>query len=373
MSTPLACHCERPTGAWQFATKSPFAPLYERGVGRISVAALPRNDAGGRTSKTTTPTPLREIHYVMGTLLEITLYHEPQEEGRRVLARCFQEARRLEDIFSAYDDDSDLSRLNRHAGMGPVGINQELWSVIEISLRLGRETEEAMDITVGPLNDLWKAAEDRGTIPSPPSVAEAMGRMGISKVQLLPDGRAELRQAGMRLDLGGIGKGCAVDYLKEILVQEGVASAFINFGRSSLAAVGSPPERESWPVLLGSDDGTPIGLVHLEDQHLSISSSFGRSFEIEGTRLGHLIDPRNGFPVRNRILGVAVARTATEAEALTKALVILGPTRGFAVVKRFSKAEGLLTYSNGSQVSTSGFIETVRFETTTAILREGIS
>lgn len=373
MTAPLACHCERPAGAWQFATKSPFAPLCERGVGGISVAALPRNDAGGRTSKITAPAPLREIHYVMGTLLEITLYHEPQEEGKRVLARCFQEAQRLEDIFSAYDDGSDLSRLNRHAGLGPVEINQELWSALESALHLGRETEETMDITVGPLIDLWKAAEERGTIPSPASVTKALDRIGISKVQLLPGGRAELRQAGMRLNLGGIGKGYAVDHLKAILLHERVASAFINFGRSSLAAVGSPPERESWPVLLGSDDGTPIGLAHLKDQHLSVSSSFGHSFEIEGTRLGHLIDPRNGFPVRNLILGVAVARTATEAEALTKALVILGPTRGFAVVTRFSKAEGLLTYSNGSQVSTSGFIETVRFETTAAILREGIS
>ncbi|MDD5560143.1 FAD:protein FMN transferase [Candidatus Methylomirabilis sp.] len=309
----------------------------------------------------------------MGTLLEITLYHQSPQKGKRVLARCFQEARRLEDIFSAYDDDSDLNRLNRYADLGPVEINQELRSVIEISLRLGSETEEVMDITVGPLNNLWKAAEEEGTTPSPASVADALSRTGIAKVQFLPDGRVELGRSGMRLELGGIGKGYAVDLLTAILVQEGVTSAFINFGRSSLAAVGSPPERESWPVLLGSDDGTPIGLAHLKDQHLSISSSFGRSFEIEGTRLGHLIDPRNGFPVRNRILGVAVARTATEAEALTKALVILGPTRGFVVVKRFSKAEGLLIYSNGSQVSSSGFIETVQLETTAAILREGIS
>lgn len=323
------------------------------------------------SSSQTVNGPLREIHYVMGTLLEITLYHEPREAGRRVLARCFQEVRRLEDIFSAYDDDSDLSRLNRHAGMGPVEINQELRSVLEISLRLGSETEGVMDITVGPLNDLWKAAEEEGTTPSPPSVADAMDRTGISKVQLLPDGRVELGQSGMRLELGGIGKGYAVDLLTAILVQEGVTSAFINFGRSSLATVGSPPERDGWPVLLGSDDDMPVGLVHLKDQHLSISSSFGRSFEIEGTRLGHLIDPRNGFPVCDRILGVAAARTATEAEALTKALVILGPTRGFVVVKRFSKAEGLLTYSNGPHLSTSGFIETIRFETTAAILREG--
>lgn len=310
---------------------------------------------------------VREIHYVMGTLLEITLSHEMREKGRRVLARCFQEARCLEESFSVCETDSDMSRLNRHAGVGPIAINQELWLLLESALRLGRETEGAMDITVGPLNDLWRVAEVQGVMPSPASIAEALDLRGIAKVQLLSDGRAALKQAAMRLDLGGIGKGYAVDRLREILVQEGIASAFINFGRSSLAAIGSYTEREGWPVLLGSDDGTPIGFVHLKDQCLSTSSSFGRSFVISGTRLGHLIDPRNGFPVRNRILGVTVARTATEAEALTKALVILGPTRGFAVVKRFSKAEGLLTDSNGSQISNPGFIEAVRFESATVI------
>ena len=316
---------------------------------------------------------LREIHYVMGTLLEITLYHEPREEGKRVLARCFQEARRLEDIFSAYDDDSDLSRLNRHAGLGPIEINQELWSALKIARSLGRQTDGAMDITIGPLIDLWRAAEEQGIMSSPALVTEALDRTGISKVQLLPDRRAELRRAGMRLDLGGIGKGYAVDRLSEILDQEGVASAFINFGRSSLAAVGSLPERESWPVMLQNDDGKPVGLAHLKDQRLCVSGSFGHSFEIGGTRLSHLINPRDGSPFRHHSLGVAVARTATEAEALTKAIIILEDAQGLAVVSRLPEAEGLLAHSNGSQISTSGFIETVRFETTAAILREGIS
>src|SRR5574337_1240290 len=77
----------------------------------------------------------------MGTLLEITLYHEPREAGKQVLAKCFQEARRLEEIFSAHDDDSDLNRLNRHADLGPVEINRELWSVLKIAVSLGRQTD----------------------------------------------------------------------------------------------------------------------------------------------------------------------------------------------------------------------------------------
>ncbi len=314
---------------------------------------------------------LREIHYVMGTLLDITLHHEAESEGKRVLRGCFQEARRLEEVFSTYDDGSDLSRLNRHAGLGSLEITGELWSALESSLCLGRKTAGALDITIGPLIDLWGAAGEHGARPSPASVAEALGRTGISKVSLLPDGRGELRQPGMRLDLGGIGKGYTVDRLKGILVQGGVERAFINFGRSSLATLGSPPGREAWPVLLQDDDGEPVGVVHLRDQTLSASSSFGHSYETGETRYGHLIDPRDGFPLRHRALGVAVARTATEAEALTKALVILGPERGFTVVDRFPMAEALLTdsSSSGPMISTSGFTEAVRFESYVAIRR----
>lgn len=310
----------------------------------------------------TSSVALREIHYVMGTLLDITLYHETEEEGKRLLRGCFQEVRRLEEVFSTHDDGSDLSRLNRHAGLGPLEIDRELWSALEICLRLGRETEGALDITVGPLIELWRTAEEDGTRPSPASVAEALGRTGISKVDLRPDGRVQLRQAGMRLDLGGIGKGYAVDRLKGLLLEAGVRRAFINFGRSSLAAIGSPPDRQAWPVLLHGDDGHPAGVVHLRDRLLSASGSFGHSYEIGETRYGHLIDPRDGFPVRQPSLGVAVARTAAEAEALTKALVIFGPEQGFTLLSRFSKAEGLLTLSNGSRVTTSGFTELVRFE-----------
>jgi len=316
--------------------------------------------------------PLREIHYVMGTLLEITLYHQSQEEGRRALARCFQEARRLEGIFSAYDDDSDLNRLNRHAGRGPVEIDRELWSALKIAVFLGQATDGAMDITIGPLLDLWGAAEQRGIIPSPVLVTEALTRTGIAAIRLFQDGNADLKRAGMRVDLGGLGKGYAVDRLGAILAQEGIASAFINFGRSSLAALGSPPEREGWSVLLEDGDGGSLGLTYLKDQCLGVSESYGHFFEIGGIRLSHLIDPRDGFPLRDHRLGVAATRTATEAEALSKAMTILDEEQGLAAVRRVSGAEGLLVRSGGRQMCTRGFNETVRFEAVTATLAASV-
>ena len=305
---------------------------------------------------------LRGIHYVMGTLLDVTLHYDTEVEGKRLLQYCFQEARRLEELLSTHDEESELNRLNAHAGQGPLKIDRDLWSVLDISVRLGRTTEGALDITIGPLIDLWSLAELKGTLPSPDSVSEVLRRTGISRVHLLPDWRGELTEAGMRLDLGGIGKGYAVDRLKGLLAREGVESAFINFGRSSLAALGSPPGRRAWPVLLEGGEGELVGLAHLKDQSLSASGNFGHTYEIGRARYGHLIDPRNGFPLCHPTLGVAVAQTAAEAEALTKALVILGPDQGLPVVTRFSSAEGLLVFSHGQRVSSFGFREAVRFQ-----------
>lgn len=309
------------------------------------------------------PAPaLREIHYVMGTLLDITLLDRADAEGKRVLRTCFQEARRLEEIFSAHDGSSDLSRLNRRAGLGPIDIDQELSSILNSSLQLARRTDGALDVTIGPLLDLWRTAENDGARPSSALVTETLRRTGMAKLHLLPDGKGELRESGMRLDLGGIGKGYAVDCLKALLVREGVERAFINFGRSSLVAIGFPPGLGAWPVLLEADDGGPIGGARLKDQALSVSSSFGHSYVIGETRYGHLIDPRDGYPLPHSTCGVAVAQTATEAEALTKALVILGAEQGLSVVERFPRAEGFLVHSNGSRIGTSGFTEAVGFQ-----------
>jgi thiamine biosynthesis lipoprotein len=316
------------------------------------VAAQPRNMSVGC---------LREIHYVMGTLLEITLQEVLEEDGRRLLRRAFQEARRLEDLFSTHDDASEISRLNRHAGRGPTEISQELWSALALSLRLASATEGALDITIGPLIDLWNSAEEKGTPPSSDSILEARNRTGISKVRLLAVRSAELTEPRMRLDLGGIGKGYAVDRLKELLIQDGVESGFINFGRSSLAAIGSPPEQAGWPVLIDGGQGEPVGLLHLRDQSLSASGTFRRTFDVKKTRYGHLIDPRDGSSLPHEALGVAVARTGAEAEALTKALVILGRAKGLAVVERFPTAEGLLFSPHEPIASTPGFAEAVHF------------
>lgn len=307
--------------------------------------------------------PLREVHYVMGTLLDMTLFHEDHEEGKRILRRCFQEARRLEALFSAYEEDSALSRLNRQAGLGPVEVEEELFTILSASLDLSRRTEGAFDITIGPLLDLWKRAAHQGRSPERPALQETLSLVGGAKVRLLPQRRVELCKRGMRLDLGGIGKGYTVDRIVKRLKEAGIGRAFLNFGLSSLSAFGSPPGDEAWPIWIkGPHDGEFAGVLDLNDLALSASGTFGRSFKIGERRYGHLLDPRSGFLLDGPAGGIAIAPTATEAEALSSALLILGKEQGLSMLQRSPSCEGLYLDPRGTIWVTPGIRTRIPFE-----------
>ncbi|HSX78191.1 MAG TPA: FAD:protein FMN transferase, partial [Candidatus Saccharimonadia bacterium] len=165
--------------------------------------------------------PLRVLHYIMGTLLDCTLFDLPAEQGRCLLSQGVHEVRRLERLLSLHDADSALSHLNRQAGRGPVQVAPDLWQLLCLCAALTRQTDGTFDVSVGALTCHESTALSRVSahVPRP-------------AFDLSADGWVELAP-GVCLDLGGIGKGYAVDRLIELFQAAGVSRAFINFGESS--------------------------------------------------------------------------------------------------------------------------------------------
>ena len=191
---------------------------------------------------------VREAHYVMGTVLEITVEAGAVEDGRRAIHGAVAEARRLDRELTTFDSSSDLSRLNREAGHGFQRIPPDLYSVLERSRELTRETSGSFDVTVAPLLALWRQAVASGRWPASSTIATARDQVGADAIALRAPDEARLAQAGMAIDLGGIGKGYAADRMAAVLRAGGVAAALVNFGESSLVAFGAPPGRRGWPV-----------------------------------------------------------------------------------------------------------------------------
>jgi FAD:protein FMN transferase len=268
-------------------------------------------------------TLVREVHYAMGTLLDVQLYHKQPEAGLLILRQACQEARRLEVLLSGHAPGSELSLLNGQAGRGPMPVSPELFDLLQAAQQWAQWSQGAFDPTVGTLLHLWRKAGSRGQAPANDCIQAALQASGWAKLRLIPPSLVELTRAGMQLDLGGIGKGYAADRMGDILRQHGVNDALINFGESSLLAIGTMPDGRSWPIAVrGLDGAVSAAEIAIQDRAIGTSASFGQIFSVGERPLSHVIDPRHGHPLRQPLAVTVVAPTATAGEALATALLV---------------------------------------------------
>lgn len=304
---------------------------------------------------------LSDGQYVMGTVLEVTLCSAKTTQGQPLLDALFTTARRLDSLLTTFSSDSAVSRLNAHAGSEAQPVPPEVAEVLSLSLRYWQLTEGTFDVTVGPLMSLWRQATEAHTSPSPAALRQARTRVGSEQVTLLPHGSVSLARPGMAIDLGGIGKGYALDRLIALLIRQDTPNALLDFGQSSIWALGRPPGAQGWRLLLQRPNGAPAGVITLHDQALSVSGSLGQGFEVNGKRYGHVLDPRTGEPLQRDLLASVIAPSAAQAEALSKALLILGEHQGIALLQRLPGVEGLLIEANGQRWMTTGWAQATAF------------
>jgi thiamine biosynthesis lipoprotein len=297
----------------------------------------------------------------MGTVLEVTLQGEDAVALERAARRIFDTAEGLDRLMSRHRPGSDVSRLNAAAGAGAVAVAPPVAELVRASLEHGERTAGSFDVTVGALVAVWMRAAERDAVPSEPEIADALARVGPSGVRVGPGDRIAL-DAGVSIDLGGIAKGYALDRMRPLLRAEGVRSALLSFGQSSVWALGEPPGGGAWRLMVRAPEGGFAGIVALRDRALSVSGSLGQWSEIGGRRFGHVLDPRSGWPLTRPRQAVVVAPDATLAEVLSKALLVLGEEEGIARVGAEPGCEALLLDADGRRWSTPGWESLTGFE-----------
>jgi len=307
-------------------------------------------------------TLLTDGRYVMGTVLEVTLADVSERAANATFDALFDHAARLEDLMTRFDSQSQISRLNRAAGQGPQPVDPALAELLRRSVSLARQTGGTFDVTVGPLVQLWIDAAVADREPSADEIAERRARVGADAIRVNADGTAELAREGVVVDLGGIAKGYALDGMLPLLRERGIERALLSFGQSSTVALGSPPDADGWRLLARGPEEEVLGVLTLRDQALSVSSSFGHWLEIGGVRYGHVIDPRSGRPLASPREALIVAPDATLAEALSKALLILEPAAGLALVAGQPGCAGMLVDAAGKLHTTANWQAATRFE-----------
>jgi FAD:protein FMN transferase len=265
---------------------------------------------------------------------------------------ALDEIDRVDRLMSHYRPESPLSRLNREAGDGPVTVEPELLDFLAECMKYSRESDGAFDVTVGPLMKAWGFFRGEGRMPSEGELAEVRGRIGYAHVTLRAGERTiQFDRPGVELDLGGIGKGYAVDRAVSVLRSHGIAAALVSAGGSTIYGLGAPPGRRGWEVTIQDPlhaNKTARKTV-LRDRALSVSGSYDKSFEVAGVSYGHIMDPRTGRPV-TEVLGVAVlAGSGTAGDALDDAFFVLGVEKSREYLKRLPPTEALLFLPDGGR------------------------
>jgi thiamine biosynthesis lipoprotein len=287
------------------------------------------------------PQPVRIARHAMATCFEWVLWGQAPERLRAAGEEALDEVDALESALSRYRGSSDIARVNAGAAVGPVRVSPCTFRLLERARVLSEVTEGAFDITVGALLRAWGFVGGNGSRPSPQVVRQARDVSGWNRIRLdASEFSVTFDCPGVELDLGALGKGYALDRALELLTEAGVAHVLLHGGTSSILTRGLAPDGRAWRVgLPGPRDSLPeaTGLItppgkpsvthslELHDESLSVSAVWGTSFTEGGEELGHVLDPRTGEPVRRARCAAVVGPEAAVSDALSTALLVLGP------------------------------------------------
>ncbi|MFM7070262.1 MAG: FAD:protein FMN transferase [Planctomycetota bacterium] len=269
---------------------------------------------------------------VMACEFEIMLNAGEHPEGPDAALRALDLADSLEAQLTVYRETSEVSRLNSQAARGPVLIEKGLFDLLSLATRIGIETNAAFDITSGPLSKAWGFYRRAGRLPSEEELAAARERVGHQHLVLDAERQTvAFRRAGVEINLGAIGKGYALDRCADSLTREGIDNFLIHGGTSSILGRGSRAGlmegESSWLVAVRHPlrPEQRLAEVRLRDRALGTSGSASQFFFHQGRRLGHVLDPRTGWPAEQVLSATVLAPTAALADALSTAFYVMGP------------------------------------------------
>ncbi len=314
----------------------------------------------GLTAPRSQPTPDADITLVryarpaMGTVFEIVLPF-----GHGVPTSTIHEALdlidELEEQLTIYRNTSEVSDLNRRASTEAVSVTPELFDLLQLSQRLSKETQGAFDITSGALVEAWGFVRGPKRVPSDAERTTALAQCGSRHLQLQPDPpSAKYATPGLQINLGSIGKGYALDRVATFFRERCSGQpVLLHGGKSSVLGIGSPPgHARGWSVGIEHpwNPHTQLATIYLQDQAMATSAATFKHLVHEGRKLGHILDPRTGWPAEGTASATAIAGSAAIADALATAFYILGTEEALKYCQAHFDVDAMMLPEGAKQI-----------------------
>ena len=307
------------------------------------------------------PSITRRSQFLMGTLVEISVFHPDQEAAQDAIQNAFNEIQRLENLLSTHKPDSEIVRINQSSGLQPIAVSPEVFAVIQRAIFWAEKTQGALDISLEPVQELWNFEADRPSLPDTLSLQQKLTKVDYSKIQL-KNRTVFLPEKGMELNLGAIAKGYAVDRAMTVLQQINIHHALINAG-GDLKSIGKRPDQTAWKIGLQHPrkPESILASFSLSGKAVATSGDYQKYFNHDGTRYHHILNPKTGYPATVSMSATVITENVMDADALSTALFVMGPKKGLALIDSLENTEALfvdpnlLTYSSQGMQALQGF------------------
>lgn len=281
----------------------------------------------------------------MGNRFELTVVAEDERWANERIAEGVSEIRRIESLLTTFNDDSETNLINRYAGISPVTVSRETFNLIARSIRISKITQGAFDITYGSVDkSLWNFDQHMTALPDK-ATARQMVRLINYRNIILEEAACTvyLKEKGMRIGFGGIGKGYAAERAKLVMKNAGVDSGVVN-ASGDLTAWGYQPNGQPWTIGIANphESSDLLAGMNLTDIAVATSGNYEKYVIIDGKRYSHTIDPRTGLPVSG-IKSVTIITTNAEiADALATPVTIMGVIPGLDMINQMNGIEAVI-------------------------------
>lgn len=296
------------------------------------------------TSGDTVTTPVSEVQEVLHTSVQLQVFNPDAED---IISEAFDLMKRYEDQLTTNKEGSDVYQINQAAGDHAVSVHPDTFEIINRGLKIAEESDGLFDITIGPINELWRIGEDDARVPEANEIQAALPLVNYQDVELNEEDHSVfLKRPNMKLELGGISKGYIGSKVIEFLESKGVTNAIANLGGNVALLGDNPSNPDGWAV--GIQDPTKernqvVGKVmSAGDRAVVTSGIYERYIEEDGKTYHHILDPKTGYPVETNITSVSVfAPSSFEGDAYSTALFALGIDKGIDLINQKEGFEAL--------------------------------
>lgn len=315
---------------------------------------------GGCRSAPPAPPPVshavvKRAQMHMGTLVTLTAVAPTDTVAQRAVVEGFRYIHYLEQLWSTWIPTSELSAINAAAGGAPVTVHPLTVQLIAKSLEAARVTEGGFNIAMGPVVEAWGMSREP-RIPTTVELERLRPLIDLSAV-VVDEARKTVgvRTPGMRLDIGGIGKGYAADLTAEVMRWQGATAAVVALA-GDIKTFGTLPDGVRFPVGIQHprEPGSVLATIELQDEAISTAGDYERGFELNGVRYHHILDPATLQPARGCQSVTIIAKEGLWADGLDTGIFVMGPERGMALIEALPDVEGVIVDAQGAVHVSSG-------------------